>query len=123
MERPVAEHPARLDERMPRDVIAHAVRRQAVILLERRDRGAGLVAVVAPGCAGRPEAGGPQPPLEVPDRIAPVTAPQGELGTQAGAGRNSLSSWSRALFGLAPTSRLATSPSLKTRRVGMLITL
>ena len=123
VERPVAEHPAGLDERVPRDVIAHAVRRQAVILLERGDRGARLVAVVAPLRARRSEAGGRQPPLEVPDRITPVTAPQGELGAQAGAGRNSLSSWSSALFGLAPTSRLATSPSLKTRRVGMLITL
>jgi hypothetical protein len=123
LERPVAEHPARLDERMPRDVIAHAVRRQAVILLERGDRSARFVAVVAPLPGRRSEPGGRQPPLEGPDRITSVTAPQGELGAQAGAGRNSLSSWSNALFGLAPTSRLATSPSLKTRSVGMLITL
>ncbi len=123
LERPVAEHPAGLDQRVPRDVVAHAVRGEAVIVLERGDRGAGLVAVVAPAARGPARSRRPSAAAGGPGPHRPGHRAQGELGTQAGAGRNSLSSWSSALLGLAPTSRLATSPSLKTSRVGMLITL
>jgi hypothetical protein len=55
-----------------------------------------------------------KPALQVADSVAPGAGDQWEDG------RNSLNSWSSCPLPLAPTMRLASVPSLKTRSVGML---
>ena len=66
-------------------------------------------------CRGEP--GGTEPALQILDGVAVLT--EGQLLET----RNSSSSWSSWDLPLAPTRRFCTSPPLKTRRVGMLITL
>ena len=67
--------------------------------------------------ADRSESGGAEAALQVSDGLAALT------GSQWEAVRNSSSSWSRPPLGLAPTIFFLTSPSWRTRSVGIDITL
>jgi hypothetical protein len=85
--------------------------------LERPHRvGGGRAEHARLGVDGGEPAGG-EPALQVADRVAVLT--RGQLEET----RNSSSSWSSWDLPLAPTRRFCGSPPLKTRIVGMLITL
>ena len=115
-QRPITETPRRLDECQPGRLVTATVVAQTARALEglhgdlRGD-------VERPGLGTvRAEAGRSEPALEVAYGVATLT--EGQLEET----RNSSSSWSSWDLPLAPTRRLCTSPPLKTRRVGMLIT-
>ena len=90
---------------------------QPAVALERPHGVAGRIAEDARlGTTGRVP-GGAETALQIADGVAVLA--WGQLEET----RNSSSSWSSWDLPLAPTRRFCTSPPLKTRRVGMLITL
>ena len=116
-QRAVTGLPRRLDEGEPRRLVAPPVVVQPAMALERLHgglrRGAEQTRL---GTFGR-EPGGTEAALQIADGVAVLT--RGQLEET----RNSSSSWSSWDLPLAPTRRFCTSPPLKTRSVGMLITL
>ena len=113
----VAQVPAGLDQCGPRLLIAAAVDMEATGALERPNgRFCGRAVAPGLGTTGR-EAGGTEAALEITNSFAGVSRAQREP-----VGRNSFSSSSNCPLPLAPISRLRSSPSEKTSRVGMLMT-
>ncbi len=116
-EQPVAECPGRFDDRAPGVFVAVAGDPEATLILEPLDGRLGDSAKKGRlGTDGR-EPGGPEAALQVADGVAPLPWGQWEVA------RNSSSSSSRAPLPLAPTIFFLTSPSCRTSRVGMLMTL
>ena len=78
VEQPIAEAVAGLDQGRPRLLAADAVDAQAARRLKGAACRLGVVVEVPPRIAGRVEAGGRQPPLEVTDRLALATSAERE---------------------------------------------
>lgn len=119
IQQPVAQLVAGLDQRPPGLGPADAVDPQAPSLLERADAGLGAGSVDAGPIRAGLVAGGTQPGLEIPDRLARCPLP--EQGLEAAGYRNSASSWTSWPFPLAPIMRFLATPSWKSTSVGMLM--
>ena len=118
VEQAVSERPRGLDEGGPGVGVATTMRIQSSLSLEIDDGRFGHGAQEPGFSATRGEVTGQdQTALEVPDRLTALADPQFD-GV-----RNSSNSWSIWPLPLAPTIRLRNSPSWKTSRVGILITL